>query len=197
VRLSERGEILVRGPTVFGGYASATATEPGQAFADGWLHTGDLGRLDAAGNLYVTDRIDDIIVTSRGDKVGPSALENRLKFSPYVTDAIVVGEGRSDLACLLMIDQENVGQWAQDRQVPFSDYRSLCASREVIELIAAEVEKANADAGERHRIKAFRLIDAPAGVDEDQLTPTMKLKRRRVVESHADVIEAMYATHAA
>jgi long-chain acyl-CoA synthetase len=196
VRLSERGEILVRGPTVFGGYGNESLPS-GRVLADGWLHTGDLGRLDDAGHLYITDRIDDIIVTLRGDKVGPSELENRLKFSPYVTDAVVVGEGRSDLACLLMIDQENVGQWAQDRRVPFSDYRSLCASREVIELIAAEVEKANAHAGERHRIKAFRLIDAPAGVDEDQLTPTMKLKRRRVVESYADVIEAMYATRAA
>ena len=195
VRVSGEGEILVRGPTVFAGYHG----EPHDSalHADGWLRTGDMGRVDEEGRLYITDRLENIIVAPSGARIAPSEWENRLKFSPYISDAIVVGDGRPNLACLVMIDQEIVEQWAQDRQVGFSDFRSLCASREVIALVAQEIEQLNRRTGGGARIEAFRLIDAPGGADDDELTPTMKLKRGRVVEKYAELIEAMYAGQAA
>ena len=193
LKVSERGEILVRGPTVFAGYRGLAAS----GTDEDWLRTGDLGHIDEAGDLHVTDRLQDIIVTSAGHRVAPSIWENRLKFSPYIADAIVIGNGRSHLSCLVMIDNENVEQWAQERQVAFSDFRSLCASREVIALVAQEIEQVNRHDAGGARIEAFHLIDTPPGSDDEALTPTLKLKRRRIVEKYADVIESLYAARAA
>jgi long-chain acyl-CoA synthetase len=191
--VSERGEILVRGPTVFAGYQGGAT----QGVDAGWLGTGDLGRIDEAGALQVTDRLRDIMVTSAGHRVAPSTWENRLKFSPYIADAVVVGDGRAHLSCLIMIDHENVEQWAQERQVAFSDFRSLCSSREVVALVAQEVEQVNRHDASGARIEAFHLMDTPPGADEEALTPTLKLKRRRIIEKYADVIERLYAARAA
>src|SRR5262249_11290508 len=128
-------EILVRGKNVFAGYLNLPEKTAETIDADGWLHTGDGGEMDPGRYFKITDRMKDIIITAGGKNVTPSELENDLKFSPYITDAVVIGDKRPYLTVIVMIDQENVEKFAQDRDVPFSNYASLTKAREVQELI--------------------------------------------------------------
>jgi len=192
VRIDESGEIQVRGPTVFQGYLNLPE-KTAETLEGGWLHTGDVGRVDADGYFYITDRMKDIIITAGGKNVTPSEWENQLKFSPYVTDAVVIGDQRPYLTCLVMIDHENVEQWAQDAGVEFSDYRSLCRSQAVQELIGGEIERANRQFARVEQVKAFRLIETKLSAEDEELTPTMKLKRKLVGEKYRDLIDSMYS----
>jgi long-chain acyl-CoA synthetase len=135
----------------------------------------------------------DIIITSGGKNITPTTIENLLKFSPYVTDAVVVGDGRHYLTCLIMIDQENVENFAQERRIPFSDFASLCAAPEVVALIGEEVAKVNRQFARVEQIKDFRLINILLTAEDEELTPTMKLKRSFVEQKHAGLIDSMYA----
>jgi long-chain acyl-CoA synthetase len=119
------GEILVRGPNVFAGYLNLPEKTAETIDAEGWLHTGDVGLIDEDGYFRITDRMKDIIITAGGKNITPSELENELKFSPYITDAVVIGDKRPYLTVMIMIDQENVEKYAQDHDVPFSNYSSL------------------------------------------------------------------------
>jgi long-chain acyl-CoA synthetase len=191
VRISNEGEIQVRGPQVFMGYLNLPE-KTAETFVDGWLKTGDVGRVDAAGNFYITDRMKDIIITAGGKNITPSEWENQIKFSPYVTDAVVIGDKRPYLTCLVMIDQENVEHWAQERSLPFSDYKSLARNADVTELIGQEIAKVNKQFARVEQIKAFRLIETQLTAEDEELTPTMKLKRTLVNQKYAELIEAMY-----
>ena len=191
VRLSDQGEILVRGPHVFKGYLN-NPQKTAETVIDGWLHTGDVGRIDDEGYVQITDRLKDIIITAGGKNVTPSEIENQLKFSPYISDAVVVGDRRKYLTCLVMIDHENVAQYAQQRSVPFTNYASLCAAEEVRVLIGAEIEKVNRTVARVESIKDFRLIDQLLTAEDEELTPTMKLKRNHVNQKYAVLIEQMY-----
>ncbi|RYF29892.1 MAG: long-chain fatty acid--CoA ligase, partial [Comamonadaceae bacterium] len=145
VRIAEgTGEILVRGPNVFMGYLNQPEKTAETIDAEGWLHTGDVGVMDADGYFRITDRMKDIIITAGGKNVTPSELENELKFSPYITDAVVIGDARPYLTVIIMIDQENVEKFAQDNDVPFSNYQSLTRAQEVLDLIQGELERVNA-----------------------------------------------------
>src|SRR5262249_17198581 len=124
VALSPEGEILLRGPHVFLGYYRNPA-KTAEAIVDGWLHTGDVGTMDDEGFVRITDRMKDIIITAGGKNITPSEIENQLKFSPYIADAVVVGDGRKFLSCLVMIDHETVVHYAQERNVPFTNFASL------------------------------------------------------------------------
>ena len=159
---------------------------------DGWVHTGDVGELDDEGNLSITDRLKDIIITAGGKNITPSVMENELKFSPYISDAVIIGDKRKFLTCLIMIDQENVEHYAQMHSVPFTDYRSLCARPEVIELIDGEIHRVNADFSSVEQVKKFRLIDVLLTAEDEELTPTMKLKRSFVSEKYENLISEMY-----
>lgn len=191
VKIAEDGELLIRGPAVFMGYLNLPE-KTAETLVDGWLHTGDVGRVDEEGNLYISDRKKDIIITAGGKNITPSEWENRLKFSPYITDAVVIGDKRAYLTCLVMIDLENVEQWAQHEQVEFSDFRSLCRNQRIIDLIAAEVEKVNAEFARVEQVKTFRLIDTQLTAEDEELTPTMKLKRQLVNKKYSALIEEMY-----
>jgi long-chain acyl-CoA synthetase len=160
---------------------------------DGWIHTGDVGELDDEGNLSITDRLKDIIITAGGKNITPSVMENELKFSPYIADAVIIGDKRKFLTCLIMIDQENVEHYAQTQAVPFTDYRSLCARPEIIELIDGELGRVNAGFSSAEQVKKFRLIDVILTAEDEELTPTMKLKRGFVSEKYKDLIGDMYA----
>ena len=197
LRISEQGEILMRGASVFPGYLNLPEKTAEALDADGWLHTGDMGRVDEDGYFYITDRMKDIIITAGGKNVTPSEWENQLKFSPYVTDAVVIGDKRAFLSCLVMIDEDNLAQWAQDRDVQFSDFKSLCRAPELVRLIGAEIEAVNQQFARVEQIKAFRLIEQRLTAEDEELTPTMKLKRSLINRKYADLIESMYAAKAA
>jgi len=191
VAISPQGEILVRGAHVFMGYLNLPE-KTAETVIDGWLHTGDVGNFDEDGYLRITDRLKDIIITAGGKNITPSEFENQLKFSPYITDAVVVGDRRPYLTCLVMIDHDNVEKYAQDHDVPFTNFTSLCRTREVRELIQAEVDKVNAGFARVEQIKRFSLIEHKLTAEDEELTPTMKLKRKLVNEKYRPLIEAMY-----
>ncbi len=186
------GEILVRGPNVFMGYLNLPEKTAETIDADGWLHTGDVGVVDEEGFFRITDRMKDIIITAGGKNITPSELENELKFSPYVTDAVVIGDKRRYLTVIIMIDQENAEKYAQDNDVPFSNYASLTHSAEVQNLIQAEVDRVNKKFARVEQIKKFWLLDTQLSAEDEELTPTMKLKRKLVEKKYAPQIEAMY-----
>jgi long-chain acyl-CoA synthetase len=193
VRISPEGEILLKGPHVFLGYYNQP-DKTAETVVDGWLHTGDVGRMDADGFVTITDRMKDVIITAGGKNVTPSEIENQLKFSPFISDAVVIGDKRKFLTCLVMIDHETVAQFAQDRNVPFTNFASLCRAKEVQDLIGAEIEKVNARLARVETIKAFRLIEQLLTAEDEELTPTMKLKRALVNAKYRELIEGMYTT---
>ena len=189
-------EILLRGGNRFHGYLNLPEKTAEAIDSEGWLHTGDVGRVDDDGYFYITDRMKDIIITAGGKNITPSEWENQLKFSPYVTDAVVIGDKRAYLSCLVMIDEDNVAQWAQDRDVQFSDFKSLCRAPEVVALIDAEINKVNKEFARVEQIKEFRLIEQRLTAEDEELTPTMKLKRSLVNKKYAALIEGMYSGQA-
>ena len=188
------GEILVRGTNVFMGYLNLPEKTAETFTADGWLRTGDVGTVDADGFYRITDRMKDIIITAGGKNVTPSELENELKFSPYVTDAVVIGDQRPYLVVIIMIDQENVEKYAQDHDVPFSNYASLTRAPEVQALIQGVIDEVNTKFARVEQIKKFFLLDTQLSAEDEELTPTMKLKRQLVQTKYAPQIEAMYRT---
>jgi long-chain acyl-CoA synthetase len=196
VRVSPEGELLVRGPGVFMGYLNQPE-KSAETLKDGWLHTGDVGKVDEEGYYYITDRMKDIIITAGGKNITPSEIENQLKFSPYITDAVVIGDRRPYLTALIMIDHENVERYAQEHAIPFSNYASLCRRPEIQALIQGEIDKVNRLFARVEQVKKFRLIEQKLTAEDEELTPTMKLKRKLVHEKYRDLIESMYAREAA
>lgn len=191
VKIADDGEILIKGPMVFKGYLN-DPEKTAETIRDNWLYTGDVGRIDADGHLIITDRKKDIIITSGGKNITPSEIENQLKFSPYITDAVVVGDGRKYLTALIMIDDENVMKYAGDKRIPFTTYASLTKAPEIFALIQKEVETVNNKVARVETIKKFHLIDILLTTDDDEITPTGKLKRALVSKKFKGVIDSMY-----
>jgi len=186
------GELLVRGKNVFAGYLNLPEKTAETIDADGWLHTGDVGVMDADGYFRITDRMKDVIITAGGKNITPSELENDLKFSPYITDAVVIGDKRAYLTVIVMIDQENVEKFAQDQDVAFSNYASLTRAPEVQALIQKELDRVNQKFARVEQIKKFFLLENQLTAEDEELTPTMKLKRKLVEQKYAAQIDAMY-----
>jgi len=194
LRIGEGDEVLVRGPNVFVGYWGQPEKTAEAIDAEGWLHTGDCGAIDEEGYLSIRDRLKDILITSGGKNITPTQIESQLKFSPYITDAVVIGDGRKYLCALIMLDQEHVARFAQDQQVPYTDYASLTRTAPVRQLIGAEIERINAQLARVEQIKDFRIIAELLTAEDEELTPTMKLKRKVVARRYAALIEEMYAS---
>jgi len=192
VVISPEGEILIRGPHVFLGYHNKPERTRDAIDAQGWLHSGDIGMIDNQGFVKITDRKNDIIITSGGKNITPTEIENKIKFSPYVTDAIVIGDRRNYLTCLVMIDHDNVAKFAQDRKINFTDYKSLTNLPEVKDLIWAEVEKVNGTLSNVESIKKISLLDILLTAEDEEMTPTLKLRRKFVNDKYGDVINRMY-----
>nr|WP_295783070.1 long-chain fatty acid--CoA ligase [Rhodoferax sp.] len=186
------GEILVRGKNVFAGYLNLPEKTAQTLDKDGWLHTGDVGVVDADGYYRITDRMNDIIITAGGKNITPSELENDLKFSPYITDAVVIGDKRPFLTVIIMIDQENVEKFAQDADVPFGNYASLTQTDAVQALIQKELDRVNHKFARVEQLKKFFLLATQLTAEDEELTPTMKLKRKLVEKKYAAQIDAMY-----
>jgi long-chain acyl-CoA synthetase len=191
VRIGDHDEIQIKALNVFSGYLGKPDKTAETMTEDGWLKTGDIGRIED-GFLTITGRMKDIIITAGGKNITPAEIESRLKFSHYISDAVVIGDKRKYLTCLIMIDQENVEKFAQDAKVPFSDFRSLCRAPEVLDLIRREVEAVNKEFARVEQIKDFRLIDVLLTAEDEELTATMKLKRASVEKRHKALIDAMY-----
>jgi long-chain acyl-CoA synthetase len=190
-RIAEDGEILQRGESVFKGYygnPEATA----ETVRDGWVHTGDVGEIDEEGNLKITDRKKDIIITAGGKNIAPSEIENKLKFSPFINEAIVIGDRRKYLSCLIQIELLNVENWAQNKKIAYTNYKSLATHPEVHKLIQGEIENANKHFARVETIKKFIILDKELDPDDQEVTATMKVKRSIIEKKFKDIIEAMY-----
>ncbi|WP_170760592.1 AMP-dependent synthetase/ligase [Ruegeria lacuscaerulensis] len=192
IRISEDGEIQLKGLNIFQGYWRNNAKTADTFTADGWLRTGDMGHIDDQGYVTITGRLKDIIITAGGKNITPAEFESRLKVSQYISDAVLIGDKRKYLTALIMIDQDNVEKFAQDRKIPFSNFASLCAAPEVRDQIQADVDAANKEFARVEQIKDFRLIDVLLTADDDELTATMKLRRSFVEKKHGHLIEDMY-----
>lgn len=191
VRLAEDGEILVKGGNVFMGYyRDPAATE--STLAHGWLHSGDVGEIDQKGFLSITDRKKDLIITAGGKNIAPQNIENQLKFSPYINDAIVIGDRMKFLSALIVLDEENVVQYAQDNKIPFTTYESLTKAPEIVELIEREVTEVNKTLAKVETVKKFTIVPKKLYEEDGEVTPTMKVKRKYVNEKFGDLIKAMY-----
>ena len=187
------GEVLLRGDGVFSGYwgnptATAQTVDP-----EGWLHTGDVGVIDDDdGHLRIIGRIKDIIITAGGKNISPAEIENRLAFSPYVKEGIVIGEGRKFLSALIGIEYETVAHWAERRHLAFTTYHDLATRPEVVELISSWVDEVNRDLAQVESIKRFTLLPKELDHDDDELTATQKVRRSSVEKRYHDLVEAMY-----
>jgi len=191
VRIAEDGEILVRGSNVFMGYyRNPEATS--DTLQDGWLLSGDVGELDERGYLKITDRKKDLIITAGGKNISPQNIENHLKFSPYINDAIVIGDALKFLSALVVLDEENVSQYAQDHKIPFTTYESLTKAPEILELIDGEVQAVNKNLARVETIKKFTIVPKKLYEEDGEVTPTMKVKRKYINEKFGDLIRAMY-----
>lgn len=194
-RIGERGELLIRGEMVFAGYyknPEATA----DSIRDGWLHTGDV--VEARdGQLYIVDRLKDIMITAGGKNLTPSEIEKTMKASPYIKECIVVADGRKFVSALIQIDYETVAKWAEGRQIPFTHFRSLVEHPEVRALIDAEIARGNGQLAQVSHIRRFHLLTKELDHDDGEVTATMKVRRSSIYKTYADVIEAMYRGEAA
>jgi long-chain acyl-CoA synthetase len=190
VRVADDGEILVRGPNVFAGYwhdPEATAA----ALVDGWLHTGDVGQLEE-GYLRITDRKKDVIITAGGKNVSPANLENALRESPSVADASVIGDGKPFVAALVTLEEAEAERVAE--QLGLAERGPALTRRpEMAALVQEAVDRVNADVGRAAQIRRFAILEQPFSQDSGELTPTLKVKRRVVLDRYAEVIDALYA----
>ncbi len=191
VKIAADGEILVRSPGVFAGYfKNEDATR--QTIVDGWLCSGDVGVMDADGFLKITDRKKDIIITAGGKNISPQYIENMLKASIYINDAVVIGDRRKFLSALIMIDEDNVVKFAQENKIQFSTYRDLTQSQRVTALIQSEVDEVNQALARVENIRKFTILPKKLYEEDGEVTPTMKVKRSYVNRAFAEIIEAMY-----
>lgn len=191
LRFSESGEILMRGEGIFHGYhANPQATL--ETLEDGWLHTGDAGYVEDDGQLVVLGRVSEVVHTAAGERYVPNYIENRLKFSPYIRDAAVVGAGRDQLAAMICIDFEATGHWAEVNAVPYASFADLSQRAEVAKLLAEAVARVNAALPEGLRIHRFVSLHKEFDPDDGEITRTRKLRRKVVEERYAPVIVALY-----
>jgi long-chain acyl-CoA synthetase len=196
IKLSPEGEVIVRGPCVFLGYyknPEATAT----TIRDGWLYSGDAAFFDPNGQLVVIDRAKDVTALVNGTQFAPQFIENKLKFSPYIKEAVTIGQDRLYVAAMINIDMENVGKWAERRQVAYTTYTDLAQKPEVYELIAREVERVNRDLDEAMQIRRYVLLHKELDADDEEVTRTRKVRRGFVAKKYESIIEALYSDAAA
>jgi len=189
------GEIVTRHPNLFLGYYKNEAATK-EALVDGWLRTGDAGYLTPKGHLVVIDRIKDIATTSRGDLFSPQYVENKLKFSPYVGEAVALGDGKPFVAALLCVRFSIVAKWAERARIAFTTYTDLSNRAEVRDIVRAEVEKVNASLPEAQRIRRFVLLYKELDADDGELTRTRKVRRNVINERYAEIIDGLYAGRA-
>ena len=191
VRITQEGEIISRSPSVFKGYYKMPE-ETAQALRDGWLYSGDTGFIDEDGHLVFFDRTKDIMVLNDGSRFSPTHLESRVRFSPYIKDALVIGHGRSYVTTIICIDYGVVGKWAEDLGIPYTSYPELSQEPRVYELVDKAIREVNRGLPKAARIRRFVNLFKEFDADDDELTRTRKLRRAFVEERYHDIVEALY-----
>jgi long-chain acyl-CoA synthetase len=193
VRIGERGEVLVRSKGVFKGYYKADEATREVVDAEGWFHTGDAGFLDPRGHLVIIDRAKDVGSLADGTPFAPQFIENKLKFSPFIREAVAFGHDRPFVCAMIAIDLSTVGNWAERRGIPYTSYMDLSQKPQVMELIREEIAKGNVTLPEAARIRRFLLLTKELEADDAEMTRTRKVRRRFIAEKYAAVTEAFYS----
>ena len=191
VRISDKGEIEYKAPNVFCGYYKDPNKTKSVFTHDGWFKTGDMGEI-SDGYIKITGRIKDILITSGGKNISPAHLENSLKFSPFISDTLIFGDGRKYLTALVLLDQENVEKFAQEKNIQYVNFSSLCQSIEISALIKKIIANVNRTVSRVEQIKDFRILDLVLTAEDEELTATMKIKRSILEKKHARLIKEMY-----
>ena len=193
VRIAERGEVLVKGGGIFRGYLKDDEATREVIDAEGWFHTGDAGFIDPRGHLVIIDRAKDVGALNDGTPFAPQFIENKLKFSPYIREAVAFGHDRPVVAGMIAIDMATVGNWAERRGLPYTSYADLAQKAEIRSLIATEIRKCNETLPDASKVRRFLLLTKDLDADDAEVTRTRKVRRRYVAEKYADVIDAFYS----
>jgi long-chain acyl-CoA synthetase len=193
-RLSDKGEILLRSPMLFNNYWGLPEATAEVMDADGWYRTGDVAEITSEGRVKLVDRMRDIIVTSGGKTLSPQQIEKVIKGSPFISEAIVFGDGRRFVSALLELDYTTVSEWARTYKVPYTSYTNLVTRPEVIKLVEVEVDRANQYLSRVEQVKVFRIIPIELDPEQGETTPTRKIKRSLMYDMFSELIEAMYQT---
>jgi long-chain acyl-CoA synthetase len=191
VKTTDTGELLTKGDTVFKGYyknPEATA----KTIIDGWFHSGDAAIIDDDGHVVIIDRMADVMKLSDGSRFSPQLIENKLKFSPFIMDAVVIGQEKPYISAMISVDAANVGKWAENRQIAYTTFTDLSQKKEIYELIAQEVAKTNRTLPKVAKVRRFVLLYKELDADDEELTRTRKVRRKFVVERYKQLIEALY-----
>ena len=197
VRIAPHGEVEVRSPGIFQGYYKQPEESREAITEDGWLRTGDAGFVDARGHLAIIDRAKDVGRLYDGTSFAPQFIENKLKFSPYIGEAVVFGQGRSFVAAIIAIDAATVGKWAERHNVTYTSFQDLSARPEVLRLIRDEIRRCNSGLPDATRVRRFLVLNKEFDADDDEITRTRKIRRRFVTEKYAAVLHAFYSGEAA
>jgi long-chain acyl-CoA synthetase len=192
VKIGERGEVLVRGCAVFKGYLKNQDATQEVIDPDGWFHTGDAGFIDPRGHLVIIDRAKDVGALADGTPFAPQFFENKLKFSPYIREAVAFGHEKPFVTAMVAIDLNTVGNWAERRGIPYTSYMDLSQKAEIRELIRSEIAKGNATLPDSTKIRRFLLLTKDLEADDAEMTRTRKVRRRFIFEKYAPVIDAFY-----
>ena len=191
VKTTDTGELLTKGDTVFKGYYKNPEASA-KAIRDGWFYSGDAAVIDDDGHVIIIDRMADVMKLSDGSRFSPQLIENKLKFSPYIMDAVVIGQERPYITAMISVDAGNVGKWAENNQIAYTTYTDLSQKKEVYELIAAEVTTTNQSLPRVAKVRRFVLLYKELDADDEELTRTRKVRRKFVIERYMDLVEALY-----
>ena len=192
VKIDDRGEVMLKGPNVFVGYFKQEEATRDTITADGWLKTGDAGFFDKQGHLVIIDRAKDVGKLADGSAFAPQFIENKLKFSPFIREAVAFGDQRPMVAAMIAVDMQTVGTWAEKRGLAYTSFMDLSGKPEVAAMIGAEIAKANASLPDVQQVKRYLLLNKELEADDAEMTRTRKVRRRFVAEKYANVIEAFY-----
>ncbi len=191
VRTTDTGELLTKGDTVFKGYyKNPEATT--EAIIDGWFYSGDAAIIDDDGHVVIIDRMADVMKLSDGSRFSPQLIENKLKFSPFIMDAVVIGQEKPYIAVMISVDAGNVGKWAENKQIAYTTFADLSQKKEIYDLIAKEVAKTNHSLPKVAKVRRFVLLYKELDADDEELTRTRKVRRKFVIERYKELIEALY-----
>ena len=190
IRIGDDGEVLLKGPNIFQGYYKNDDASFG-SIEDGWLHTGDLGRVDEDGFLFITGRKKDIIITAGGKNLTPANLENDLKQSRWISQAVMYGDRRPYPVALITLDPEEIPHFAKEHGLP-EDVATLAQEPKILELIQGELDRVNERYAQVEKIKKFTILDHDLSQETGELTPTLKVKRNVINEKYADLFDALY-----